>query len=803
MRIIECYVENFGKLSAYTHKFTDGLNATLAENGTGKTTLSVFIKAMFYGLNAERRQSLDENDRKKYAPWQGGRYGGSLTFERGGRIYRIERSFGTKAADDIFRLVDVKSGASSMDYSENIGTELFDIDASGFERTVFLSEKNLSGAITNDSISAKLSDLVGTTGDVGAVSGALSRLEEQRKYYQKRGNTGEIAELRTRVSECNSAIDRLVRRRDALDATEERLAAIGADIRELERERAAAHGELSRAKAESEGRSFRDQYIKIKDELDADKAEYSRLEQFFSGGVPTQLEIDEARDAHRDAAALREARRDFESPELTELREFFSESTDFAEIESIKAAVAAEREIYAEAAAVESGISFSEATIKDDFGGELPTLKSIDGCISAFGKGAPLIGAFCAAALAAILLIPALIINPIFYAVAAVAALGSLFLAVKSLSGKRRAAATLRALGIKAETRGELISLKERLTAHLEAKAKAEERLSALRSDVERYSARISAFTDKFPHGRTDLREAVELIEAKFKRYYALIELSRASEGSRAATDIRIEHLERKAQAFLDRYHTDAPDPFEDVRARLNAYLYARRTLTKREEDLAEFARLHGISESGPTENAPVLDAVAISERVAELEAKILAARREQALLESEYTSELSDIERIDELIAERDAYNERLESSIKSLEIIKRTMDMLSEASVAMTSRYIGGTKEKFEHYLGLIGESGEFAMNTDFVLKKLDRGETRSAESYSRGTRDLHSFCLRLALSDSLWGGDLPFIMLDDPFTTLDTARLGRAKALISAIAKEKQVIYFTCSEERMIRQ
>ena len=92
MRLIECYIENFGKYSAYTHKFKNGLNVIHSDNGSGKTTLSVFIKAMFYGLTAERKQSLDENDRKKYAPWQGGAYGGSLTFENGGKIYRIERN---------------------------------------------------------------------------------------------------------------------------------------------------------------------------------------------------------------------------------------------------------------------------------------------------------------------------------------------------------------------------------------------------------------------------------------------------------------------------------------------------------------------------------------------------------------------------------------------------------------------------------------------------------------------------------------------------------------------------------------
>ena len=171
------------------------------------------------------------------------------------------------------------------------------------------------------------------------------------------------------------------------------------------------------------------------------------------------------------------------------------------------------------------------------------------------------------------------------------------------------------------------------------------------------------------------------------------------------------------------------------------------------------------------------------------------------ATLMFDSASELSDVERIDELLAKRDSYAQRLNRSVENLEIVQKTMDLLNEASAAMTSRYIGGTKARFEHYLELIGDSGEFAMDTDFVLKKLDRGETRPAESYSKGTRELHSFCLRLALSDSLYGGDVPFLMLDDPFTSLDSKRLERAKSLISGISKEKQVIYFTCSKERMI--
>ena len=104
MKLIECYIENFGGLSGRKISFAGGLNTVKAENGYGKTTLSVFIKAMLFGLDATKKVRLDENDRKHYTPWQGGRFGGSLTFESAGKVYRIERTFSQKAAEDTFLL---------------------------------------------------------------------------------------------------------------------------------------------------------------------------------------------------------------------------------------------------------------------------------------------------------------------------------------------------------------------------------------------------------------------------------------------------------------------------------------------------------------------------------------------------------------------------------------------------------------------------------------------------------------------------------------------------------------------------
>ena len=185
MQIKELYIENFGKLSKYKKSFTEGVNCIFEENGFGKTTLSVFIKAMLYGLDDTKKTSLDENERKRYLPWQGGSFGGWLSFSALGGEYRIERTFGQKASDDTFMLYNLDTGKPTQVFSDKIGEEIFGIDSDGFERTVFLSEKNLSGKNTNQSISAKLSNIVEVDGDIGGFDNALKLLDDRRKFYQK------------------------------------------------------------------------------------------------------------------------------------------------------------------------------------------------------------------------------------------------------------------------------------------------------------------------------------------------------------------------------------------------------------------------------------------------------------------------------------------------------------------------------------------------------------------------------------------------------------------------------------------
>ena len=50
MELIKAHIINFGKFSNFEVDFKKGLNSFIHKNGWGKTTLSVFIKAMFYGM---------------------------------------------------------------------------------------------------------------------------------------------------------------------------------------------------------------------------------------------------------------------------------------------------------------------------------------------------------------------------------------------------------------------------------------------------------------------------------------------------------------------------------------------------------------------------------------------------------------------------------------------------------------------------------------------------------------------------------------------------------------------------------
>ena len=187
MNLRKCYIENFGKLHQFEYEFSEGLNIINKSNGWGKSTFATFIKAMFYGFDTSNKRAISENERKKYYPWQGGKFGGNLEFEINGKIYEIERFFGIKDKDDTFRLYDKTTNCESYDFSQNIGEEIFKLDRQAYERSTYISGQAISVEI-NDSLSAKLSNILENENDINTSEEAINRIVSIMKEYKKTGD---------------------------------------------------------------------------------------------------------------------------------------------------------------------------------------------------------------------------------------------------------------------------------------------------------------------------------------------------------------------------------------------------------------------------------------------------------------------------------------------------------------------------------------------------------------------------------------------------------------------------------------
>ena len=303
MRLLHIHVESFGILSGLDLDLHEGLNVLHRQNGWGKSTLAVFIKAMFYGLPVSTRRSLDENERKKYTPWQGGAYGGSLEFEVAEGKFRIERFFGAKEANDTFALFDLTTNKPSTAYSAAIGEELFGIDADGFERSTYLSQRLIADGKDNSSIAARLGNLLDDVDDIASFDEAFEALDKRRRYYVMTGNRGAIAELERACLEKQAELERCLRIREAMQAQQTRRDGIAAELQSVRARIEEVRSALAEASRAREHAALLEQRARMSAELDELSKQQKTLADRFGGRVPTEDELSRARALYEEIRA--------------------------------------------------------------------------------------------------------------------------------------------------------------------------------------------------------------------------------------------------------------------------------------------------------------------------------------------------------------------------------------------------------------------------------------------------------------------------------------------------------------------
>ena len=821
MQIKELYIENFGKLSKYKKSFTEGVNCIFEENGFGKTTLSVFIKAMLYGLDDTKKTSLDENERKRYLPWQGGSFGGWLSFSALGGEYRIERTFGQKASDDTFMLYNLDTGKPTQVFSDKIGEEIFGIDSDGFERTVFLSEKNLSGKNTNQSISAKLSNIVEVDGDIGGFDNALKLLDDRRKFYQKRGGSGEIHDLEEAIADTEAKINTIKQNQADAAALETDIAKLSENTAAAKRKKAELLEKQRKENFEREQKRYHTQYMEMIGALKVDEDRETALLEFFARKIPTVQEIGAISDLIAERGRLNKALEDMGSnSEYSSLKDFFSNQTTEDECDKI---VSRAQNLEEKRAKYTSLLSSANEKIPSilkrmptaeelanakRLASEKPRKKSKvrAGILTLLGIAVSTVGGYLGYTT-----------DKMLYLVASVGVLLTIvgISSLLSSKAKRINARNNRAVAEFIESvlgdtyiHGDNNSAIALIENEMDKYNRAEDKRSGIGSEAEALlldirtdERHLREFIERYPlQDELTLKDSASEIRRKFVRYSILRESESNNETKRELYRTRIASLDENAGRFLSQFPTKSDTPLDEIRNNLAEYEVLHATLTRRKSDCERFARMHSINiDAGILPKAEELSSV-VEDELRQVDEELLAIERSRSDLKIRYNELLKDSDKLDELEEKLIEDNETISRYLDNLSIIKKTVAMLNTAKTNMTARYLDPMRKSFTKYITLMdNEKGEYTMDTSFTVMKTDLGKSRQAEAYSRGTRDLHALAVRLALVDSLYEGEKPPIILDDPFTSFDDRRTDKALSVVKKLSADSQIIYFTCSKSR----
>ncbi len=201
MIVKKIYMEGFGKFSDKTIEFSDGLTVIEGGNESGKTTVAMFLLAMFYGIEKKRPGEEGEDDMyQKFLPWDNkDHFGGSMDFEHDGVMYRLTRNFLQPSRVVLRNLTESK--------------EIFDGEKAfeemrGISFTEYLNSYfNCDGAVTvssniSQSLKKHLTDENRKQNDDEADGEyALSLLEEQRRELLSESAEQKIKDIKTSIRE--------------------------------------------------------------------------------------------------------------------------------------------------------------------------------------------------------------------------------------------------------------------------------------------------------------------------------------------------------------------------------------------------------------------------------------------------------------------------------------------------------------------------------------------------------------------------------------------------------------------------
>ena len=823
MKLISCYIEKFGGLSQYSLDFSQGVTLIEEANGFGKTTLAEFLRAMFYGF-PRKGKSLDKSKRQKYTPWSGGKFGGNLIFEVDGKQYRLERTFGATPRSDSFNLIDLSTNRKSDRFSEEIGLELFQLDADSFERSTYLPQMQENLALTTDRIQAKLTDLVEDTNDLGNFDKAINALKTSRSaFVPYRGSGGSVAEAANQITKAQTELDLAGMRKTQLESTE-------AEITALEEQIGQGRTQLEQVRLQwqqaSEWAAVRGQYEDCRGRHDAARATIQMLENDYPKGVPGDGELADVRQTAEKLAVLADGGLTFRECQQYE-KLCSARDAGLLEKSRLDALAEQNKELLRLRAALESMTVSEEdrqqmAYFNEKFSGGLPGREQLDHGYDLLSRCDTLreenlrlarvekkpnlwiliLGAVML--LAGLLLAPAGVLQYGLLGGGTVLLITGLIFLVQTNRRNRQC----RTMAVENE---DAIAGYEKIVSDFVRPLSSVTDLSGALEDIRHNIVAAAALQEKL-RLRKEKQDAqagaVRSLEEELCRQLGTEDFDKAISDLRLAKEQlnRWEDQECRRRESMGEYETQLNGFFArfglarttDLRQQLQRIYDDGRKLEQTRQLAEELsAQLRQFPEI--PEDAADPEQLKLLLRELETEQERLT---EKLAYQRQRCSELRrDADRLPEIQDNLEFWQEKRLADQRKAQILDDTMAFLQEARDNLTTSYLGPIRQHFARYLEKLTEvTGEKVFISPELKVQLERlGEARDLAYFSAGQSDTVMLCMRLALMDALFTEEKPFVILDDPFVNLDDERTAKALELLQELGRERQIIYLTCNSSR----
>jgi len=689
MKLEKAHIENFGKLKNFDVQFNEESNLLLENNGWGKSTLAAFIRIMFFGFQNENKSSVVENERKKYDPWQGGVYGGQLTFAVGKKKYRIERTFGKTRNEDRFVLYDAIKNLPSVDYSENIGEEVFSIDAESFMRSIFIGQDDCETNATIQ-IQKRIGNVAKKIEDIEDYEKAWQRLQEKILEMSPENKEGSLYKLEKSIAGVESILEKSQGVEEKMDELQQKEKDCLEKRKECLAKQEQLSTELSQKGKRKEQAMLHQEYLTRTEEFTRAKENYDRKRKDFPKTVP-QIEILQVirQMAHEIQPEQEEIHiKEQKFADKVPSRSHAEEVLDVSILPEVKLKLVA------------SGLFFVLCVVG---------AVALRGIVLAFS------------------------ISAMLGAVAGLLFFIRALLEIKELVGEKE----------------------EDLLPDQSEEVWSEEE-------------------------REELKE-LEKLKIEHQKKVDTVEKYLRSTGFSVNEDMVVQ---------LDQMLSDVTEL-----SRL------KKTKQTSEEILKKFIAANpGCEREKEEEIVPEKE----NRELAEMVALIKKHDQELASIKEEiHNLQRSYDERMEIQVLYERAKEEYREEK-ERYDILCKSKLHLEEARRNFGTKYMEPIKVAFDKYYTLLtGKSNEeFVLDDHLNLSLKSAGKQRDISLMSEGYRDLIGLCMRMALIETMYVVEKPFLILDDPFVNLDNSKMGEAMKFLEKISKEYQMIYFSCHSSRMPR-